>query len=90
MDMQNRLEENETWLQETTATIENRMHKGETANVNQTDFDNWCAHTAAIEEMVLKVKNDIEKSPRDETLGSMAPDCLIEKLNSNQVSLKSV
>ena len=85
--MQTRLEDNETWLHDTTTIIQQHMQNGETADSNRENFNNWCGHITAIEEMVSNVKNDIEKGSKDDTLGAMAPDSLIERINSIQVSL---
>ncbi|BHF70078.1 hypothetical protein SprV_0301312800 [Sparganum proliferum] len=56
-----RLDEYETWLRETEEVIQQRLDDRINADCNPDEFNNWCSHVAAMDELVGTVKRILAK-----------------------------
>ncbi|VDN22045.1 unnamed protein product, partial [Dibothriocephalus latus] len=58
---QARLDEYETWLREKEDVIQQRLDNRISADSNPDEFDNWCSHVAAMDELIGTVKRILAK-----------------------------
>ncbi|VDK34541.1 unnamed protein product [Taenia asiatica] len=84
-EIQIRLDDYESWLSETLTVVQQRMGEGKTADSSQSDFLEWCTHTAVMDGVMSNLKRDIAKASESDSMEARMPDSLAERMNSIQV-----
>ncbi|CDI96945.1 dystrophins A:C:F:G:H [Echinococcus multilocularis] len=89
-EIQIRLDDYESWLNEISKAVQQRMGDSETADSSRGEFLEWCTHIAVMDGVVSNVKRDLAKDLESYSMEARVPDSLVERINSIQVEASNL
>ncbi|EUB57936.1 Dystrophin [Echinococcus granulosus] len=89
-EIQIRLDDYESWLNEISKAVQQRMGESETADSSRGEFLEWCTHIAVMDGVVSNVKRDLAKDLKSDSMEARVPDSLVERINSIQVEASNL